>query len=468
MPKSVFERVEEQLKKRNQDENIEATDFELLTATAYQIFEEEEVQTGIVETGMGGRLDATNVLKHKEMAVITRIGLDHQEFLGDTLTQITTEKCGIFKPNSLVLYDTQNSPEVISEIRRQTYRRHAMPLKLNWYYYPNLDYAEVDYKSLFRRRFGHNTYQEHNAILAYQAACVFLRHLSCQPDGGGAEKPIDYEAISKAILDTEIPGRLQMVSLRPIVGERVECLVDGAHNPQAIAELKTIIPERYPQYNAEFQHVSWILAFSEGKSLEEMITLLAGVDPDNAHRSCLLRPGHTVAAVEFGPVDGMPWKKAISSDEIANYIRNSPHTQGVMVESFGSQLLEALRWAATVNHPPSTVVMVLGSLYLASDLLRLLREHGEDLTSWSGSHNANIVQEARHDSSLVRRHLKSFNRRRSQPNERQRKLTVPGKKDKSKTSVRIPIHKEPAKFSATIRKVRDQRWSNIEILKTNR
>ena len=128
---SVFHEAEKDVRSFNKQQNIGASEFELLTATAFTIFTRFKLDLAVVETGMGGRLDATNILGHISndhtamenidmatfrpsplVTAITKIGLDHQAFLGDTIEAIAREKAGIMKPGVAVLYDRTNQPSV--------------------------------------------------------------------------------------------------------------------------------------------------------------------------------------------------------------------------------------------------------------------------------------------------------------------------------------------------------------------
>jgi dihydrofolate synthase len=322
----------------------------LLTATAFKVFEDEKIDAGIVEVGMGGRNDATNVLKHKSLTVISHIGFDHQDFLGNTLEEITEEKCGIFARGVPIIYDDTNEPEVLKEIRRQSYRRFANVLHdSNFNYFPKSGPTRVAWvEDCFVDAFGSSSFQLQNAKLAYHSAFVFLASMGLNPN---------RTLLADAIAATKINGRLQIVDLYNIVGRHVDALLDGAHNPQAIEIVDRFIRERFRTSGP----VSWVLAFSEGKPLDQMLRPL-------------LESGDSVAAVEFGPVDGMPWKQAMPSSQIRDYLRSLPaDTCEVKVKNFGPRVRDALQWAADQN-PNSTSIAILGSLYLVSDVLRMNRD----------------------------------------------------------------------------------------------
>jgi len=343
---SLFNHVQQKLRERDQKEVIQATEFELLTATAFDIFNEEKVEVGIVEVGMGGRRDATNVLKHKALTVISRIGLDHQDFLGNTLEDITAEKCGIFAEGVPVIYDSTNDPEVLKEIRRQSFRMLTRTIHDQQFdYFRQVGSPQPDLVfPLFKEAFGRAHFQRRNAMIAYNSAYTFLASQGISPT---------RDTLAHAIINTKVPGRMQMVDLEPIVGRHVEALLDGAHNPQAIEQFKLAIHTTILRDGP----VSWVFAFSDGKPLEQMI-------------SPLIRSGDSVAAVEFGSVDGMPWKQAMPSRIITEYMRKLPNNLKIEFQDFGSDIRNALVWSASQERMTKSIVIV-GSLYLVSDVLRM-------------------------------------------------------------------------------------------------
>jgi dihydrofolate synthase len=312
--------------------------------------------------GMGGGSDATNVLKRKYLTVISHIGFDHQEFLGNTLEEITEEKCGIFRRNVPVVYDDTNEPEVLKEIRRQSYRKLSNVLHdSNFNYFPKSGPTRVDLiQDRFVKAFG-SSFQLQNAKLAYNSAFVFLASKGLQPN---------RELLADAIAATKVNGRLQTVDLSNIVGRPIEAILDGAHNPQAIESVEKSIQERL-RINGP---ISWVFAFSEGKPLDQMLRPL-------------LKSGDSVAAVEFGPVDGMSWKKAMSSSQIKQYLDSLPSdTLKIKVKDFGPRVRDALQWAAD-GYPTPKSIAILGSLYLVSDVLRMNRSSEDNSKKIIGKPN---------------------------------------------------------------------------------
>ncbi|KAF2405215.1 folylpolyglutamate synthase [Trichodelitschia bisporula] len=353
--RALFEAAEADIRALNAREGVGATEFELLTATAFSIFTSEAVDVGVVEVGLGGRLDATNVLKHKSATVIARIGLDHTGILGNDLATIAREKCGIFAPKVPVIYNGSNEPEVVSVIKECAAAVDAGPLirctklpRLGLQTYPKF------HKAVRARR------QQRLAIsCAFQAAKVVLDQLDSTPPNN---------VIVRAIVSTSFPGRMQMVDLAPLLGRPIIALVDGAHNEQAAQALDyALVGELRELYTGRLR---WVIGASAGKDL----AAIAG------H---LLRCNDAVAAVEFGSVDGMPWVQPMKADDVAATIDGLD--QGVTVQVFGTDVKAALDWAAGDGSVP---VVVTGSLYLVGDVLRLLRDAGFTVKAQKGRERA--------------------------------------------------------------------------------
>jgi dihydrofolate synthase len=347
--KSLFQQVEENVLLRNQSQKIGATEFEILTAVAFEIFARENVHVGIVECGMGGAHDATNVLKSKSVTVISKIGLDHQEFLGSTVEEIAREKCGIFREAVPVFYDQTNDPRVIDVIEQEAKAIGAVLRK------PEALAAE-----------GKQQWQLQNGTIALAAAIQVLSAL---------DKPArNIRTLEESIWMTQIPGRLQTINLKPITGINIPALMDGAHNVQGMAAISPAIEAKR---NKKSNGIIFVIAGSAGKNMRDLFLSSRPV----------LRAEDTVAAVEFGPVAGMPWKAAIPSQDIVEQLtapkpplesadsREEPDThRGIHIRDFGPDITAALTWAAQTAERLGKPVCILGSLYLVSDVLRLLRD----------------------------------------------------------------------------------------------
>ena len=203
--------------------------FELLTLIALVYFKEQEVDLVLLEVGIGGLLDTTNVVTG-EIAIITSIGLDHQETLGDSLVAIAEQKAGIFKPgNSAVIANLAPEAQLVCQ-------RTANDLGVTLYQ-ANKDFSFRNgnfYSSL--ADFNHlilgleGAYQEENAALALQAFLLFMAQRN---------EKVDQEAVRAALQATKWAGRLEAVT------EHI--YLDGAHNLPALERLVEFIQEKIQQ-----------------------------------------------------------------------------------------------------------------------------------------------------------------------------------------------------------------------------
>lgn len=339
---------------RNKAEDIKASEFEILTATAFDIFTRENVQVGVVEVGMGGRDDATNILKSKSLSIITKMGLDHQGFLGNTVEEITKVKCGIFRQGVPVLYSNFNEPEVVDVIKAEAAAVGAGPVTT----YGNIpSFKSRKYKTFIKGCMSRPA-QKMSICMAYRALCALEPELPHMVPAwlGRAKAKAEQDIYADAIVNTQIPGRQQHIDVEPIVGKKTTVMLDGAHNPQAAQSLNDVVG--YEMRDFKYGPITWVIANTKGKELSGFL------EP-------LVRDYDSVATVEFGPVDGMPWIEPVSSEEIADAVREL-HPK-VPVETFGKDIQSAIKWA--VQHKSETSrVVICGSLYLVSDVLRMLRD----------------------------------------------------------------------------------------------
>lgn len=192
------------------------TEFELMTAIAFLHFRRSGCDIVVLETGLGGRLDSTNVIDAPEVAVITRIGLEHTQLLGDTLEKIAGEKAGIIKPGcDAVLYGQSREVEGLVE---RVCRERGVPLTV-------ARPSSLEYRiSLL------GEYQLSNAAVALETVDRLRRR--------GWEIP--ESAVVQGLENARWPGRMELARRKPDV------LLDGAHNPQCMEALARSLGGMYP------------------------------------------------------------------------------------------------------------------------------------------------------------------------------------------------------------------------------
>ena len=210
------------------------TTFEVLTALGFMYFSDKQVDFQVVEVGLGGRLDATNVVR-PEVCAITTLGLDHTDVLGDTLAKIASEKAGIIKP-AVPVVSARLEPEALEVIEMYCHRNDARLIRVGLDITCSSRGEEGGVQSLeIKGRLGsyevalplRGRFQQENAAVAVGVLEVL------------AERgyKIEPENIVEGLQMVRWPGRFQVIRARPAV------IVDGAHNPQAARELRLAIED---------------------------------------------------------------------------------------------------------------------------------------------------------------------------------------------------------------------------------
>ncbi|CIY52102.1 dihydrofolate synthetase [Streptococcus pneumoniae] len=243
------------------------TEFEIITAIAYDYFASEQVDVTIMEVGMGGLLDSTNVCQ-PILTGITTIGLDHVALLGDTLEVIAEQKAGIIKQGT-PLVTGRIAPEALAVIDRIAEGKDAPRLAYGANYHVSHQESVVtgevfDYTSSLRQgRFQTGLLGLHQIENAGMA--IALLDNFCQEDG---RELASNDLLGQALEETSWPGRLEIVSGAPLM------ILDGAHNPHAIKALIATLQERFADYRKEI-----LFTCIKTKALEDMLDLL-GAMPD--------------------------------------------------------------------------------------------------------------------------------------------------------------------------------------------
>lgn len=243
------------------------TEFEIITAIAYDYFASEQVDVAIMEVGMGGLLDSTNVCQ-PILTGITTIGLDHVALLGDTLEAIAEQKAGIIK-QGIPLVTGRIAPEALAVIDSIAVAKNAPILAYGKDYQVSHQESVVigeifDYTSSIRQgRFQTGLLGLHQIENAGMA--IALLDTFCQEDG---RELASNDLVSQALEETRWPGRLEVVSRDPLM------ILDGAHNPHAIKALVATLQERFAGYHKEI-----LFTCIKTKALEDMLDLLEEI-PD--------------------------------------------------------------------------------------------------------------------------------------------------------------------------------------------
>ena len=271
------------------------TEFEIITALAFCYFRRQACDIVVLEVGLGGRLDATNVVPAPEVAVITNIGLEHTEILGDSLEKIAAEKAGVIKEGCAAV--TYGMPSEVEEVYAGICAQKGVPwraVRFDGAVKRRADFSEQifdwkDEKGLRIQLLGEH--QIHNTVMALETIEV-LRERGWTVSSG---------AVRRGLSETRWPARFEVLSRDPLF------IADGAHNPQCVETLVQNIRSFLPG-----QKVTFLLGILADKDYEGMLDMLEPygrsfvcVAPRNPRAlraetlaSCLRRRGQKAAACE--------------------------------------------------------------------------------------------------------------------------------------------------------------------------
>lgn len=315
--------------------------FEVFTVMAFAAFADHPVDGAVVEVGMGGRWDATNVID-AGVGVIMPIAIDHEKWLGSTIREIAEEKAGIIKPGQIVIVAKQQE-EALRVIEERAAQVDAI-VRLEGRDYEVLDrqlgvggqmitvrtLAAV-YEDVFVPLFG--DYQASNAAAAIAAVEAFM--------GGRA---LDAKVVEAGMLSATSPGRLQVVRHSPTI------IVDAAHNPAGAHTLGESISEAF-----DFERVVGVYSAMGDKDIEGVL-------------------GEVEPYLDSIVITQMPGPRAKPAEEIAQIAREVFGADRVDVQE---DILEAIATAVNLGESgdesaPATGVVVFGSVLLAGEVLRLM------------------------------------------------------------------------------------------------
>ena len=210
------------------------TRFETITAMAFKYWHDRGCDLVGLEVGLGGKKDATNIIPAPEAVILTAVARDHTHILGNTLAEITQEKCGIIKPGSAVICYPEQAEEVF-EVVREVSESTGNSLII-----PAPDEAAILSSDRFGTVFQYRGIETKVPMMGrhqvLNALCVIEAMRALREKGW----KISDEDIAEGIRNVEWPGRMERVSREP------ECILDGAHNPRAVRTLARTIDEMYP------------------------------------------------------------------------------------------------------------------------------------------------------------------------------------------------------------------------------
>ena len=312
-------------------------EFEAVTALAFLWFAREKCDLVVLETGLGGRCDATNVVPHKLVAAITKIGYDHMEVLGDTLDKIAAEKAGIIKEGTVVVNYPDQPAEAMGPILTAAAEAHTSIIT------PDKDDLtllrgkrlenRIDYGG-YRAALGlPGTHQANHAAMAVEIALALWREFGYN---------ISDDAILQGLADARMPARIEVLRRHPLL------LLDGCHNPDGARVLAETLTK------AEY---------------EENLVGVMGMLADKDYKAMLSALAPCFAKV-YTVTPNCP--RALSAEELQKEARF--HTDAEAADSVADAIRKAVDYADENN---LAGVVVCGSLYLAAEARPLLLKEAE-------------------------------------------------------------------------------------------
>lgn len=312
-------------------------EFEAVTALAFLWFAREKCDLVVLETGLGGRCDATNVVPRKLVAAITKIGYDHMEVLGDTLDKIAAEKAGIIKEGTVVVNYPDQPAEAMGPILTAAAEAHTSIIT------PDKDDLtllrgkrlenRIDYGG-YRAALGlPGTHQANHAAMAVEIALALWREFGYD---------ISDDAILQGLADARMPARIEVLRRHPLL------LLDGCHNPDGAKMLAATLTR------ADF---------------EENLVGVLGVLADKDYKDMLSDLAPCFAKI-YTVTPNCP--RALSAEELQKEARF--HTDAEAADSVADAIRKAVDYADENN---LAGVVVCGSLYLAAEARPLLLKEAE-------------------------------------------------------------------------------------------
>ena len=267
----LYNIVEEAMKREEEKTDLKPTLFEVETAISFLYFMEEKVDYALIEVGMGGRMDATNVIRHPELTVISSISYDHQAFLGDTLEEIAWQKAGIIKESCPVIL-SENSDEVCKVIEQEATKKKVKCIEIEPTDYEVL--SETPYGSTFlwkEQRYETKLpgrHQVSNAVTALAASeYLFRKDYEKNNARKAIAKKLDEMNVKSAqqggIIRTCWPGRLEVLKKEPLFYR------DGAHNPDGAKKLAAFLQKYFTN-----KKIIYIMGVLKDKEYKKMLRYL--------------------------------------------------------------------------------------------------------------------------------------------------------------------------------------------------
>lgn len=315
------DRLEEYIKQlKPVIEKYGLTYFEASTLLAFKYFSDEKIDIAVLEVGLGGRWDSTNVV-YPEVSVITNVSLDHTHLLGDTLSKIASEKLGITRKDRPLVIGTEQMDLITQAVMKGIREIYHYPFGYTFkdkgnridYMFQDIVIKDIKPSLLGKRQFF-------NLSAAITAFMLFARRNNIK---------IDTTQIKEAAENTYLPGRMQIISENPVI------ILDGAHNEEAIVETFKEISQLYPN--------------------KKIITVYSGMKDKEWKKILNLIKYKSAETI----VTQIPVSRSITQEEIKDI-------EGIQ---FYPEIDEAIEKAKNITGKNS-IILITGSLYLVGEVLK--------------------------------------------------------------------------------------------------
>jgi len=316
-------------------EDDHVTQFEQLTAAALWAMAEQEVRVAVVEAGLGGRYDATSVIE-SQVTVLTNVGLEHTRWLGPTVRDIAAEKLAVVRPETTLVLGVEPAEDALAVARSVAKERAARIVRVaaepstmpEFPATPESTPSEMNRGAWATPLLARGSFQRRNFALARLAAEVYLQNAGIE---------LSEQAVAEAAAQTEVPGRLHVVDDDPLT------VLDGAHNPDAVAALVESLGEVL-----DSRPLGVVVGVLEDKDAAGMLAALLPI----CERAWFTAP---------------PSSRALSPAALQSLARQLGFDAVTCESQPWRALVQAQRWARERDR--ERAVLATGSVYLVGELI---------------------------------------------------------------------------------------------------
>lgn len=333
----------ERIRVKFEDKNITPTFFEAMTIAAFIAFSENPADIVILETGMGGKLDQTNIVPKPIVSVITPISFDHMEYLGDSIEKIAEQKAGIIKQNCDVVVSIQN-PNALKILLDYVENNNSQSMIYGYDYFIE-DFNSENFTLNFNNiseTFPRSNLEGDHQIINATTAIASIKLIESKN-----KFKFSKEAIHKGLTNVYWPGRLQKFNIKRIYSKSYDhiCYIDGAHNIDGAITVSNFISKNLKDISHK---IYIIIGMTKNRNIKDIILQFKDLNPIFCCVKVLSEPSS--------------YSSEILSQEITKFAQNSIAFD---------DLTDAVKFINIDSEDKKSSVIITGSLYLIADCLKL-------------------------------------------------------------------------------------------------